>query len=563
MNETYDFVVVGSGGGAFCAALVLRAAGKSVLILEKTALLGGTTATSGGVLWIPNNRFMKAAGIADSADAANAYLDAVVGDRPDQPGASRERRRTYVDQAPRMIDFLCEQGVHLRRIPSWPDYYDVAGASVPGRAVVSELFDIKQLGDWASKVRPGFLPLPANLDEAMQLPLMKRSGAAKKVLLRILGRAIADKFAGRKRTTAGQALQAQMVHAAVKAGVQICTQAPVRQLIVEGGRVTGVAVDADGALLRIGARLGVLLNAGGFARNQALLDRHIPGTRAEWSSVIEADTGEMIEEGVRVGGATAQMATRIGMQVGLPPGHEKMAVKPGLQNDICKPHAIVVDQTGVRFANEACSHAEFTHRMVERGATASPSWMIFDRQFLATYMLAGTMPGKKKPAAWTASKFLRQADTLEALAADCGIDAARLRSTVDRFNGFVRDGRDADFRRGEAPYDRWTGDALAAPPSNTLGAIDQGPYYAVPMVPGDVGTYGGLVTDTHARVLRPDGSVIPGLYATGTSTASVMGALEPGPGGSIGPSFTWGYVAAKHALSRAVTSVPETAAAAA
>jgi 3-oxosteroid 1-dehydrogenase len=322
-----------------------------------------------------------------------------------------------------------------------------------------------------------------------------------------------------------------------------------------------VAVDGEGISLRIGARLGVLLNAGGFARNQAMLDRHIPGTRAEWSSVIAADDGAMIEEGQRLGAATAQMNTRIGMQVALPPGSEKLAVKPGLQNDICKPHAIVVDQAGQRYANEASSHAEFTHRMIAHGASASPSWMIFDSQFLSTYMLAGTMPGKKKPSAWTASKFLRQADTLQALATDCGIDAARLRATVERFNGFVRTGRDTDFRRGDAPYDRWTGDALLPAPSNTLGAIDKGPYYAVQMVPGDVSTFGGLVTDVHARVLKPDGSVIPGLYATGTTTASVMGAVEPGPGGSIGPAFTWGYVAAKHALSRAVTTTSEPAAA--
>lgn len=560
MDQEFDFVIVGSGGGSMCAALVLRAAGKRVLILEKTALAGGTTAISGGVMWIPANRFMQQAGIEDSREQANTYLDAVVGDRDDMPGATRARRRSYVEQAPQMLDFLVEQGIRLRRIPSWPDYYAAPGASVPGRAVVSELFDVKQLGEWQAKLRPGFLPLPANLDEAMQLPLIKRSWPAKKVLARILGRAIADKFTGRQRVTAGQALQAQMLHAAVKAGTEIRLNAAVLQLIVDDGRVTGVVAEQDGVRQRIGARLGVLVNAGGFSRNQRMLDRHIPGTSANWSSTIDADTGEMIEEGLRIGAATAQMAERIGMQIALPPGSDRMAVKAGMQNDICKPHAIVVDQTGVRYARESSSHPAFSERMLERNrqAPAVPSWMIFDSQYLRKYMLAGTMPGSKKPQAWTESNFLRRGDTLETLATACGIDGATLAGTVARFNGFVRQGRDDDFQRGESPYDHWVGDPLHAP-SNTLGAIEEGPFYAVQLYPGDVGTFGGLVTDVHARVLRPDGSAIAGLYATGTSTASVMGGVEPGPGGSIGPSFTWGYVAARHVLDSAAARSSTTA----
>ena len=549
-QQGFDFVIVGSGAGSMCAALVLRAAGKRVLVLEKTGLVGGTTAISGGVMWIPANRYMKQAGIDDSAALATAYLDAVIGDRPDMPGASRERRLAYIEQAPRMIDFLAEQGLRFRRLPSWPDYYEAPGASVPGRTVVSELFDIRQLGDWYKKLRPGFLPLPANLDEAMQLPLMKRSSAAKKTLLRILGRALADKFTGRQRATAGQALQGQMLHFALKAGVEIWLEAEVKHLVVHDGRVTGVLLMKDGAERQVNASLGVLVNAGGFARNQGMLDRYIPGTSVAWSSAIAADTGEMIEEGQRIGAAVAQMAERIGMEISLPPGSEKMVVKAAMQNDICKPHAIVVDQTGVRYARKSSSHPEFSERMVEH-AKKQPgvkSWMICDSQYLAKYMLAGSMPGKKKPKAWAEANFLRSGETLEALATACGIDAAQLRKTVDRYNGFVRQGRDEDFRRGDSAYDRWIGDTLQPAPTNTLGTIEQGPYYALQIYPGDVGTFGGLLTDAQARVLRTDGSVIPGLYATGTSTASVMGGAEPGPGGSIGPAMTWAYVAARHAL---------------
>jgi 3-oxosteroid 1-dehydrogenase len=553
VSSAFDFVIAGSGAGSMCAALVLRAAGKRVLVLEKTDLVGGTTALSGGVLWIPANRFMREAGIDDSQEQAMAYLDAVVGDRDDMPAASRARRQAFVEQAPRMLDFLVEQGLRMRRIPSWPDYYDAPGASVPGRAVVSDLFDVKQLGDWRTKLRPGFVPLPAHLDEAMQLPLVKRSGAAKKVLLRILGRALADKFRGRARRTAGEALQGQLLHAALKAGVEIRLDTAVSELIVDQDRVNGVIANVGGVDQRIEAHLGVLISAGGFARNQRMLDRHIPGTSASWSSTIEADTGEMIEAAERAGAVAVQMGERIGMQIALPPGSEQMKVKAAMQNDICKPHAIAVEQSGVRFARESSSHPEFSERMLERNKSvpALPSWMICDSQYLAKYMLAGTMPGRKKPPAWTESNFLRSGETIEALAAACGIDGARLRATVDRFNGFVAEGRDGDFGRGDLAYDRWVGDPLAASasaPSNTLGTIEQAPFYAVALYPGDVGTYGGLLTDVHARVLRGDGSVIDGLYATGTSAASVMGHAEPGPGGSIGPALTWAYAAAQHAV---------------
>lgn len=554
MSETFDFVIVGSGGGSMCAALVLRKAGKSVVILEKSDLVGGTTAASGGVMWIPNNRFMQAEGIVDSREDALAYLDALVGERTDLLGATRERRAAYVDEAPKMIDFLVDNGIRLRRIPSWPDYYNAPGASVPGRTVVSELFDLNRLGAWKKKLRPGFLPLPLNLDEAMQMPLLKRASSAKKLLPKVIGRVVGDLLTGKRRTTAGQALQAQMLHAAVTAGVEIRTQASVKKIVIDNARVTGVVVAQNDTEVQIDARLGVLINAGGFARNQRLLDRYVPGAKTEWSLVIDEDLGEMIEEGQRLGAAVAQMGERIGGQVAMVPGRQ--GIKPTvMQNDTSKPHSIVVDQNGVRYMNEAGSSIEFVRRMcahqnlsmVESSKAATvPSWMILDSQYINTYMLAGSMPGAKKKPAWFEANFLRKADTLEELAKLCGIDATNLKASVERFNGFARKGRDDDFHRGESAYEQWLGDPLRAG-EKSLGTIEQGPFYALQLFPGDVSTYGGLVTDVHARVLRDDGSVIDGLYATGTSTAAVLGAVEPGAGGSIGPAFTFGYIAAKHA----------------
>lgn len=547
MSETVDFIIVGSGGGSMCAALVMRAAGKRVLILEKTDLVGGTTAISGGVMWIPDNRFMKNEGIADSREQAMAYLDAVVGDNEDTPGASRERRQAYVEQAPEMIDFLVDQGIRLRRIPSWPDYCDATGESVPGRTVVSELFDINQLGEWKARLRPGFLPMAANLDEAMELPNFKRSWPSKKILARVIGRTIFSKLKGKHLATAGQALQGQMLHAALKAGIEIRTDSAVKQLLVENGQVNGVVVEKNGTESQVHANLGVLINAGGFARNQQMLDRYIPGTSTQWSLTAPGDTGEMIEEAVRIGASVAQMDQRVGNPVALPPG-ETPAQPVVVHGDLAKPHSIVVDQSGSRYMRESSSYMAICQAMLERNkqSPAIPSWLVVDSQYLDTYMLAGSMPGKKKPKPWYEQHFIHKADTLEALAAACGMESASLTAAVERFNGFARNGRDEDFQRGDHVYDRWLGDALNQQ-SPSLGTIEQGPFYAVQVYPGDVSTFGGVVTDEHARVLREDGSVIPGLYATGTSTASVMGRAAPGAGASIGPSFTWGYVAAKHA----------------
>jgi 3-oxosteroid 1-dehydrogenase len=548
-DESFDFVVVGSGGGSMCAGLAMRSIGKSVLILEKTSLIGGATARSGGVMWIPNNPFMARDGVEDSYEKASTYLDAVVGDHNDTPGATRERRQTYLTLAPRMLDFLMRQGVKFTRVSYWPDYYDERpGGSVAGRTVVAEMFNINELGAWKSKLRPGFINFPATLEEALQLPDVKRSWASRHIAAKVALRTIAAKLTGKHWTSAGQGLQGRMLQAALKAGIDIRTEAPVTELIVDDGIVTGVATVKDGKPWRVGAKRGVLVNAGGFARNQRMRDRYMPGTSAAWTNVPEGDTGEMIEEMMRHGAAIAQMDTMVGYQTTFPPGTENADIKPTAQRVTAAPHAILVDQSGVRYMNEGGSYVAYCAGMVARNKTtpAIPSWAIFDSQYMATSMLAGTMPGSSKPQSWFDSGYLKKAGTIETLARLTNIDPATLQSTVTRFNGFAAQNRDEDFHRGERAYDRWLGDPFHKP-NETLGAIDKEPFYAVTVYPGDVGTYGGVVTDTHARVLREDGSVIAGLYATGVSTASVMGRSYPGAGSSVGPSFVWGFAAAQHA----------------
>jgi 3-oxosteroid 1-dehydrogenase len=554
-DEMFDFVVVGCGGGSMCAGLVMRAAGKSVLILEKTSLVGGTTARSGGVMWIPNNPFMRRDGIEDSYEKAATYLDAVLPDPKDAPGASRARRAAYLTEAPRMLEFLQSRGIKLTRVTEWPDYYDdLPGGSVPGRTVVAELFDANELGAWTEKLRPSFvhLPIPASLEEMLELPAMKRSWAVKMLLAKLVFRGVVAKITGKRWVAGGAALQGRMLQAALREAIEIRTDSPVTQILVEAGRAAGVVTVKDGRPWRVGARLGVLVNAGGFSHNQQMRDRYQPGTSVKWTMAAPGDTGEMIEEMMRHGAAIAQMQERVGNQFTPQPGWEESELRQAAQSVTAAPHCILVDQSGVRYMSEGGSYMAYCKGMLERNKSvpAVPSWAVFDAQYLRNYILAGTMPGTKKPQRWYDEGYLQTADTLEGLARNLKIDPATIKATVERFNGFVAQNRDDDFHRGERAYDRWLGDWLHKP-SASLGSIAEPPFYAVPVLPGDVGTYGGVVTDEHARVLREDGSVIEGLYATGVSTASVMGTSYPGAGSSVGPSFVWGYVAAKSAASQA------------
>jgi 3-oxosteroid 1-dehydrogenase len=552
-DEVFDWVVVGSGAGSMSSALAMRQAGKSVVIIEKTAFFGGTTSKSGGVIWVPNNRFMDPG--EDSEEQGLRYLEAVVGDPVDAPGTSREKRLTYVREAPRLIDFLVEQGVRLERGSRfWPDYYDeLPGGCKTSRTVTAVPFNKKELGPWTSRLRQGFLEVPATLDEGMTLPFAKHSWAIKRTLVKIALRILLGKLTRKHWVTAGAALQGRMLKVGLRAGVDVRLNTPVSELVVEDGRVTGVRVESDGEPHYLAARLGVLVNAGGFAQNQAMRDRYQPGTRSEWSNTPEGDTGDMHVEMERIGGVLAQMDEFVGCQTTRAPGWEDAFVKPAMQNSLTKPHVILVDQSGVRYMNEGGSYELFCETMIRRNATvpAVPSWAIMDARALAKYKLGGAR-GAKTYRAWEAAGHLKRADTIAGLAAKIGIDPDALEATVARWNGFVAAGSDADFHRGERAYDIFLGDRFhKGGPNGSMGSIEQAPFYAMDVVPGDVSTFGGVVTDAQARVVRADGTVIDGLYATGVSTASAMGRVYPGAGASIGPSMLFGWLAARHALAGA------------
>ncbi len=549
-DETHDFVIVGSGGGAMTAALAMAGAGKSVIILEKSRWVGGTTAKSGGTMWIPNNRYMDAG--EDSTDKAIVYLDAVVTDGPAFPGTSPARRRAYAVEAPRMIDFLHDAGIALERGSRfWPDYYDeLPGGCKTSRTVQALPFDKNELGEWASRLRQGFLEMPVRLDDAQKIPFAGRSWAIRLMLAKVAFKIALGRLLGRRWVTAGAALQGRMLQAVLKTSTDIRTESPVSELILEGDRVAGAVTVKDGKPWKLGARLGVLVNAGGFGKSQAMRDKYLPGSHVEWSNEIESNTGDMHRAMERVGAVLAQMDEVVGFQSTRAPGWDKAYVIPGMQGVTAKPHAILVDQTGVRYQNEGGSYELFCQTMRERNLTAPaiPSWGIMDSQYMAKYSLAERIGGGAVKPAWLESGWLKQGATLGELAQKIDIEPAALEATVKRWNQLVEAGSDEDFHRGARAYDNYLGDPFFSNgPNKTMGKIEQGPFYAAEVIPADVGTYGGVITDVNAQVLNAAGVPIKGLYACGISTASPFGGVYPGAGASVGPSMTFGWIAAKHA----------------
>ena len=556
-DETCDLLIVGSGGASMCAALLARRLGRRALIVEKLAKIGGSTGYSGGVWWIPNNLVMKRAGVADSHERARQYFDSVV---TYHGAASNEaRREAYLRSGPEMIEFLEREGMQFKYADGWSDYYDDRPGGEPrGRSLVAKLFNINELGDWKPRLAmyPG-IHMPMGSEEYPTLFLAKRTMAGKLMALALVGRLLKAKLLRRDVRANGAAIQGRMLQLALRAGIPIWTDTPVTELLVESGRVVGVLARREGREVRIRARDGVLINAGGFSRNRQMRDQYQPQPNAwQWTNANPGDTGEMIQAAQRLGAAVDCMneawwvITSLGPGETLPAGAvnpEGVAIPFMHHLDLSLPYSIMVDQDGNRFCDEAGAYMEIGQRMYQRHAEtgkAVPSWVIMDARQRKYYPWGTAAPGQV-PKEWLASGYLKRADSLEALARLCGIDGQGVTATVRRFNEFCRTGRDADFGRGSRAFDRNHGDPTVKP-NASLGPIEQGPFYAVAMYPADVGTAGGLVTDEDGRVLRGDGSVIDGLYATGNSTASVMGRSYPGAGASIGASFVFGYRAALH-----------------
>lgn len=563
-DDSFDLVIVGSGGGSICAALAAKQLGKGALIVEKQSLVGGSTGFSGGVWWVPNNPVMKRAGVADSAERARQYLDAAV--TYDGPGTSPARRDAFIRSGPKMVEFLERCGMKFVYADGWSDYYDeLPGGEPRGRSLLAELFDTRVLGEWEprlSRYRGMSLPMPTH--EFADLMLVKRTWRGKRKALAMAGRMLKGKLTGQRLAGGGAAIQGRMLQIALREQLPIWTESTLAELIVEGGRVTGVKVQRDGRPVRVRAKEGVLMNVGGFSRSAAMRQRFQPQpSSASWTNANLGDTGEAIEMAMALGAAVDCMdeawwvVTSLGPD-GLPPkpgGYTADgSVLPFMHHlDLSLPYSIMVDQLGERFCDEAGAYMEIGQRMYRRQretGKAVPSWVIMDSRQRAYYPWGTAAPGQV-PDEWLKTGYMIKAESIDELVVKTGIEATGLTRTLQRFNGFCQTGIDTDFGRGSRAFDRCHGDPTVKPNPN-LGAIEKPPFYAVRMYPGDVGTAGGVVTDEHARVLRADGSVIDGLYATGNCTASVVGRCYPAAGASIGAAFTFGYIAAHHALGAAL-----------
>lgn len=563
LQSEYDLVIVGSGGASMCAALYAKKHGLNPVILEKLDKIGGSTGFSGGVWWVPNSHVMKRHGIHDSSELAHRYFESVVDFKG--KGTSPERTAAFIDQAPEMIQFLEDEGMRYYYPDGWADYYDDRpGGNSHGRSLMAESFDSNKLGPWKAKLSlyPPFQVLPVPSFIGIRLMMFRTSWAARRILVQALARVVWDKLCGRTIVASGAAIQARMLEMTVLRDIPVFTGFAADHLVEEDGRVVGVEGMFEGKRTTVTGRLGVLLNTGGFARNDAMRQKYQrKPISARWSNANPGDTGEMLEEAMRLGAETENLDTAVWVPTSLNPDHSIPAGAigkngeeyPFMHNgDIGAPHIIMVDKGGQRYINEANSYMEIGEMMYEHNAI--PTFAIFDDRHMKWYPWGSAMPGQKPVKQWLESGFLVKADTIDELARKAGIDPAGLAAQVERFNGFARTGVDEEFHKGERQYDRLRGDPNVKP-NPCLGEISKAPFYAIRMFPADVGTFGGMVTDESARVLRKDGSVIEGLYAAGNCTSSVMGRTYPGAGASISPSFAFGYIAAKHMLKKAGNSL--------
>jgi len=541
-NHSADLVIVGSGGGGLIAAMAAVDLGIQPIVVEKQPLVGGSTAMSGGIIWMPNNPLMRADGIADSHADGLAYLDDVVGDAG--PASSLERREVFLTSGSAMITFLQREGVRLIRCPGYSDYYpNHKGGNAAGRSIEGAPFDARQLGAWRDKVMPGMgqaLGLAVKTNELRSLQYYNRAPKAFAIAARVWLRTVFARMRGKDLLTNGGSLIGQMVKILAAKNVPLWTNAAVNEIITENGRVIGVRVLRDGSELSIEARKGILLSAGGFARN-ADMRRKYSGSQpneAQWTIANPGDTGEVLDAAIRLGAATDLLDEAWWL-----PSPVAALGSSTLGQARQRPGAIFVNHAGERFCNESNSYVEVEKAMYANDAI--PCWLIFDDGYRRRYAAAKSLPGRL-PKEWIDQKLVTRRDTIEELAREIGVDPETLTRTVLKFNMNAAQGLDPDFGRGQSAYNRCLGDP-GYKPNPALGPVAKPPFYATEIFPADVGTCGGLMTDEHARVIDERGRAIPGLYATGNITATVMGRTYPGAGASIANTMVFGFVAARHA----------------
>jgi 3-oxosteroid 1-dehydrogenase len=546
LPEEADVVVVGAGGAGMCAALAAAKRGLHVVLVEKSGYFGGSTARSGGGVWMPGNATLKAAGQVSVDDMAQAklYLDSIVGDE-----VPKIRRDTYLDRGPEVLDFIhANTPVRFQWVPQYADYHPEAPGGRPaGRSCEPEPLDARFLGAELDRLHPQYTKAPANLivtqADFRKISLGLRSWRGPVTMVRVLVNRIVSSLLRRRMYAMGNAIAIGLRKGLLDAGVPVVYDTELTGLALEDGRVSGVQFTQDGHASTIRARHGVILASGGFEKNLEMREKYQPHpTSVDWTTGSQFNTGGGILAGIAAGAQTDLLDDAWwGPTIPLPNGPWFCLAERNL------PGSIIVNQAGQRFMNEALPYVEAVHAIYQGEATGVghvPAWLVIDQRYRNRYLFAGLSPRQPFPGRWYKHGTVRKAPTIEALAAEIDVPAEALAETVTRFNGFAASGVDEDFHRGESAYDKYYSDPRVKP-NPSLHTIDHAPFYAVKIVPGDLGTKGGLVTDERARVLRPDGSVIGGLYAAGNVSSAVMGHTYAGPGATIGPALAFGYLAAE------------------
>jgi 3-oxosteroid 1-dehydrogenase len=546
-NET-DLVVVGSGAAGMTAAVTAATSGLEVLVLEKTELYGGTTALSAGVVWAPTNSLMKQAGIADSPEDALTYLKHNIGNR-----VTEAKLQAYVTHAPQMVDYmLANSALEFKIVDGFPDYRpETPGGSMGGRAIEPKVFSGRKLGDMFVQLRGAAAVVPGGLvctvAELRKLAMIRANPLGLLKVWKLFPRNLWNRLTARQHVSVGAALIARLRLSLHEKGVPLWLETALDELIIEDSAVIGLRATrytgGESQPISIRTRKGVIIAAGGFERNPAMRKQFFgQDATSDWTSGSEGNTGDGINAGVAAGAATDLMDDLWWMPSSLPPDGIPVIIvfERGL------PHMMIVNTKGQRFANEAMPYNELGRILNEDDNP--PAYMVFDQTYRSRYAL-GTMPPGMTPEVYIEQGYIKRADTLEELAAQADIDPVGLTQTVTRFNAMAAAGKDEDFGKGESAFDRYSGEP-SNKPNPCLGPIAKPPFYAMQVVPGDLGTKGGLLMNEHAQVQRGDGTIIEGLYAAGNSSASVMGNYYPGAGGTIGPAMTFGFLAALHAAGR-------------